>query len=109
MCQEGETAPSGSPGAFGDSAVEICGRFGLPAISRVFGQEGPALTISYQKPVPFAGWLLVNPEGGADSSDFAVYASNHNASEAEAVPEGEWKLVGTPSWTVVIREMPTDP
>jgi hypothetical protein len=67
---------------------------------RVDRQVGSQITVSYERPVPFHGWLLSNPHGGADSSNFAVYASNHSTSEAGDVPDEEWALVGGPAWTL---------
>ena len=72
-------------------------------------QDGPSIIVSFADKVPFTGWYLEIPEGGADTLNFAVYASNHvaasgnggagdaNPASANILPEA-WKLVGTPSW-----------
>lgn len=67
------------------------------------------VAISFEKSVLFTGWSLKTPKGGPNSSNFALYASNYkagssgdawNASRAILdIPDSEWTLVGTPSWT----------
>jgi len=52
--------------------------------------QGPEITIAFADPVPFHGWLLKTPKGGADTSNFEVAAKKGS--------EGEWEVVGRPSW-----------
>jgi hypothetical protein len=65
-------------------------------------QEGASIVISFAGKVPFTGWYIDSPEGGADTSNFRVYASNYEAVDAmsasRSIPLEEWVLVGTPSW-----------
>ena len=92
---------SGLPVVIKDANATVCD---LPCCKdgniHADAQNGSQFTVSYEKPVPFTGWLLLNPEGGADSSNFAVYASNYSAPEAGDVPDEEWTLVGTPAWNL---------
>jgi hypothetical protein len=60
------------------------------AIPRVVTAQGPEITIAFSDPVPFHGWFLKTPKGGADTSNFEVKAKRGD--------EGEWKVVGRPSW-----------
>lgn len=109
MCKTGNQAHSGVPGANSEALIKMCGQSDSALVDKVFDQESPIATVSFEKSVPFVGWLLVNPKGGADSSNFAVYASNHTVSAAGAVPEREWTLVGTPAWSIAARMAPSKP
>jgi hypothetical protein len=77
-------------------------------------RDGPSITVSFADKVPFTGWYLESPEGGANTSNFAVYASNNDiagsgdaAAASNGIPLDAWKLVGTPSWGSGIYGNPT--
>lgn len=65
--------------------------------------KGPNIYLSFDRPAPFAGFALHYP-GPADTSNFAVYASNYAGARGDAslssdqVPGDSWELVGTPQW-----------
>jgi hypothetical protein len=65
--------------------------------------EGPNIYLSFDKPVPFAGFAL-HYSRPADTSNFAVFASKYDGVRGDAsivsdqVPEDSWELVGTPQW-----------
>jgi hypothetical protein len=94
-----------------DSAPDILGKVmgKYDSVPHTVFQDGPSIIVSFADKVPFTGWYLESPEGGADTSNFAVYASNHvatggNGSAGDAdsasaiIPPEAWKLVGNPSW-----------
>lgn len=66
--------------------------------------KGSSIYLSYHEPAPFSGWALHYPKGGADTSNFAVFASNYSGARGDAslsmdhVPEDSWELIGTPQW-----------
>jgi hypothetical protein len=78
------------------------------SVARTVSREGPSIVVSFADKIPFTGWYLDSPEGGADTSNFVVHASNHDddddddddddAAGGASIPPGAWKLVGTPSW-----------
>ena len=90
-----------------DAAVEMTEQFKskYDLVQHTVFRDGPSITVSFADKVPFTGWFLESPDGGADTSNFAVHASNHvvaGIGDAEAasngIPLDAWKLVGTPSW-----------
>lgn len=74
--------------------------------SHTASAKGSSIYLSFCEPAPFSGWALHYPEGGADKSNFAVYASNYPGARGDAsmsmaeVPEDSWELIGTPQWYV---------
>ena len=107
------SAPATTPGIRGFGILERmegdCARMQVHgrgesnlATPRTVFQDGASIVISFADKVPFTGWYIDSPEGGADTSNFRVYASNYEAVDAmsasSSIPLEEWVLVGTPSW-----------
>jgi len=74
-----------------DAAPQILGSLSgnYDEFSRAVRVEGPQIHITFDAPVPFHGWFLKSPAGGADTSNFDVHAKSAG---------GDWILVGRPSW-----------
>ena len=74
-------------------------------VPRTVFRDGNSIIVSFSSRVPFTGWFLESPVGGANTSNFVVHASNYAAnidgdaeSASTSIPPDAWKLVGTPSW-----------